>query len=84
MKKSYHIGQQHVNRFCYVCQPSSIAAERVFSLLKNSFSEQQSSALEDNIELLLMLQYNNHNCLLCFFEHQNFQLCKHYARTQLI
>ena len=39
-------------------QPSSAATERVFSLLKNSFSQSQSSSLEDYIETSLMLQYN--------------------------
>ena len=38
-------------------QPSSAAAEHVFSLLNNSFSSQQESAL-DNIQLSVMLQYN--------------------------
>ena len=40
-------------------QPSSAASERVFSLLQNSFTPQQSSSLEDYIELSLMLQYND-------------------------
>ena len=40
-------------------QPSSAAAERVFSLLKASFGEQQLHSLEDYIEASLMLQYNN-------------------------
>ena len=39
-------------------QPSSAAAERVFSLLKNSFNEHQDLALQDYIEASLMLQYN--------------------------
>ena len=39
-------------------QPSSAAAERVFSLLQNSFNEQQYSSLEDYIEASVMLQYN--------------------------
>ena len=39
-------------------QPSSAAAERVFSLLKNSFNEQQDLALQDYLEASLMLQYN--------------------------
>ena len=39
-------------------QPSSAAAERVFSLLQNSFSQRQSSSLEDYIETSLKLQYN--------------------------
>ena len=39
-------------------QPSSAAAERVFSILKNSFGDQQLSALEDYLEASLILQYN--------------------------
>ena len=39
-------------------QPSSAAAERIFSLLANSFNERQTSALEDYIQTSLMLQYN--------------------------
>ena len=39
-------------------QPSSAAAERVFSLLKASFGEQQDMALQDYIEASIMLQYN--------------------------
>ncbi len=39
-------------------QPSSAAAECVFSLLKASFGPQQDSALNDYIETSLMLQYN--------------------------
>ena len=42
-----------------VLQPSSAASERVFSLLKSSFSEQQESSLQDYIETSLVLQYNN-------------------------
>jgi hypothetical protein len=34
------------------------AAERVFSLLQNSFTQRQSSSLEDYIETSIMLQYN--------------------------
>ena len=40
-------------------QPSSAAAERVFSLLENSFSEKQARTLEDYIETSIMLQYNS-------------------------
>lgn len=39
-------------------QPSSAASERVFSLLKNSFGEQQLSSLQDYVDASLMLQYN--------------------------
>ena len=39
-------------------QPSSAAAERVFSILSNSFNSQQESSLEDYTELSVILQYN--------------------------
>ena len=39
-------------------QPSSGSAERVFSLLKSSFGDQQDHSLKDYIETSLMLQYN--------------------------
>ena len=39
-------------------QPSSAAAERVFSLLKASFSDQQQLALNDYVETSIMFQYN--------------------------
>ena len=39
-------------------QPSSGAAECVFSLLNNSFNARQESAMEDYIELSVMMQYN--------------------------
>ena len=35
------------------------AGERVFSLLNNSFNTRQESAMEDYIELSVMMQYNN-------------------------
>ena len=37
-------------------QPSSAAAERVFSILANSFSYKQESALEDFVQLSVILQ----------------------------
>ena len=40
-------------------QPSSASAERVFSLLANSFSSRQESCLEDYVQLSVMLQYNH-------------------------
>ena len=40
-------------------QPSSAAAERVFALLSNSFTERQTRSMEDYIETSVMLQYNN-------------------------
>ena len=43
-----------------VVQPSSAAAERVFSLLANSFGDRQENSLEDYIEASIMLQYNQH------------------------
>ena len=39
-------------------QPSSAAAERVFSLLKASFGLQQDASLNDYIQTSFMLQYN--------------------------
>ena len=39
-------------------QPSSAACERVFSLLNNSFRDQQQSSLQDYIETSVMMQYN--------------------------
>ena len=45
-------------RLVFLVQPSSAAAERVFSLLTNSFSPQQETSLEDYKELSVMLQYN--------------------------
>lgn len=41
-------------------QPSSAAAERVFSMLKASFSHQQDHSLQDYIETSLFLQFNRH------------------------
>ena len=42
----------------FLVQPSSAGAERAFSLLSNSFGDQQQNCLEDYIEASLMLQYN--------------------------
>ena len=39
-------------------QPSSAAAERIFSLLANYFGDQQTNALQDYAEMSIMLQYN--------------------------
>ena len=47
-------------KYVTLIQPSSAAAERVFSMLSNSFKSRQESALEDYIEASVMLQYNNH------------------------
>jgi len=38
--------------------PSSASAERVFSLMNQSFSDSQQQALNDYLEASLMLQYN--------------------------
>jgi len=40
-------------------QPSTAAAERVFSLLSNSFTERQTRSMEDYIETSVMVQYND-------------------------
>ena len=40
-------------------QPSSVGAERAFSLLTNSFGSRQDHSLQHYIETSLMLQYNN-------------------------
>ena len=39
-------------------QPTTAAAERVFSLLNSSFGNRQDGALQDYMEPSLMLQYN--------------------------
>ena len=48
------------SKLMLLVQPSSAAAERVFSLLENSFSKQQTRSLEDYVSLSVMLQYNNY------------------------
>ena len=45
-------------KMALLVQPSSAAAERVFSLLSNSFKVQQYHSLEDYIEVSIMLQYS--------------------------
>ena len=40
-------------------QPSSAAAERVFSILNSSFNESQEHALVDYLQDCVVLQYNN-------------------------
>ena len=50
MRTSYKAGPQHTIRlFC-----ASHASERIFSLLKSSFSDNQNLALEYYIEVSLM------------------------------
>jgi hypothetical protein len=39
-------------------QPCSASAERVFSLLHNAFNRQQDAALEETVEISVMLRYN--------------------------
>ena len=39
--------------------PSSAAAERVFSMMRRTFGDQQTASLMDLVETSLMLQYNN-------------------------
>ena len=57
-----HFTSSNNRLFCsawmLLVQPSSAAAERVFSLLQNSFSKGQTSALQDYIQISVMLQYN--------------------------
>ena len=45
-------------RIIFSLSPNSAACERVFSLLKLFFGEQQDSSLDDQIEVALMLAYN--------------------------
>ena len=45
-------------KYLTLIQPSSAAAERVFSLLANSFGSKQENALGDYIEASVVLQYN--------------------------
>ena len=42
----------------FLVQPSSAGAERVFSILSNSFTDMQEHSLKDYIETSVMLQYN--------------------------
>ena len=42
-----------------VFQPTLASAERVFSLLKNVFNDQQDNTLEDYLEASVMIRYNN-------------------------
>ena len=49
----------HAVHSILLVQPSSAAAERVFSILNSTFSDCQDSSLEDYIESSVMLQYNN-------------------------
>ena len=42
-----------------MCQPSSAAVEKCFSILKNPFNTDQNLALEDYIELSLIVVVNS-------------------------
>ena len=48
----------HAAQHVFLLQPSSAAAERVFSVLNNTFGKRQFRTLEDYIEASVMLQYN--------------------------
>jgi hypothetical protein len=52
--------QSKVAAFCFTLAPSSAAAERVFSILKQFFTlnQLQSSLQEDYTESAIMLQFN--------------------------
>ena len=60
----WEIHEQEIPNWAKACkkilliQPSSAASERVFSLLENSFRDNQACAMEDYIEASIMLQYN--------------------------
>ena len=58
----YHVALPNLanfTRYCMTMTPSSAAAERVFSVLKNSFTiGQMRQSLEDYTEGSVMLQYN--------------------------
>ena len=58
-EKNYQIGPLNFRKVITV-QPSSAAAERVFSLLSNSFTKRQTSSLEDYMQLSVMLQCDRH------------------------
>ncbi len=50
----------------FLIQPSSAAAERVFSLLNSTSDDHQNNSLEDYVESTIMLQYNNRSCVSSF------------------
>ena len=53
-------------------QPSSAAAERVFSLLKHSFSDTKNASVQDLIETSLILQYNEHDVKCVYVSSEKF------------
>ena len=67
MGKKWYKGQEEHNamphwtrtyKLVLLVQPSSAAAERVFSLLNNYFNSQQEFSLDDYLQLSVTLQYN--------------------------
>ena len=46
-------------RIAFALKPNSASCERVFSLLKQFFGEQEDASLADLIQAILMLNYNN-------------------------
>ena len=50
--------KSHVLRAILANAPNSIPPERVFSILNNTFGDDQDRALADYIELALQLQFN--------------------------
>ena len=61
-----------------LAQPSAAAAERVFSLMKHSFGDQQLSSPEDYLETSLLLQYVMNSlgtvCVISFMCHCNYHM----------
>ena len=60
--KEHHVQLPHWSsaaKRLSVVQPSSAAAERVFSLLSALFDDQQTAALEDYLEAAVMLAHNH-------------------------
>ena len=53
------LGTGCAHHISFALTPNSAASERVFSLLKLFFGPQQDSLLADQIEVALMLAYNN-------------------------
>ena len=57
--RSLTSGQAPTGSIVFAISPSSASCERVFSLLKLMFNEQQISSLADAIRAALMLRYND-------------------------
>ena len=56
----------NINKMLLLTSSPPQLLQIVFSLLANSFSEQQQISHQDNIEISLVLQYNNHhNIYMC-------------------